>query len=148
MSPLGTVNKDPYGFKVYGSQEAEHMLFTVQGKKEKVLEFYRMWVFCQKCSFSETCPPPPFAEPRVCTKAYIRKYILTFILLNTQKKKEKIEQIINISEWWNYSRSHLILQTIKLLKPYIQRRLLWCYFCFPRGAKWLFNQSWRIETFS
>lgn len=33
------------------------MLFTVRGREEWVLEFYRTHMYCQKYSFTSTCPP-------------------------------------------------------------------------------------------
>lgn len=64
---LGGVNRYRYSLQVNRPQETQHMLFTVHGKVERVLRFYRRWVSCQIYSFSSTCPPLSRAEPRTYT---------------------------------------------------------------------------------
>lgn len=89
---FGGVNRYRYSLQVNRPQETQHMLFTVQGKVERVLRFYRRWVSCQIYSFSSTCPPLSRAEPRAYTHPLTRtgqcfhSRTTTFLLLNSREE--------------------------------------------------------------
>lgn len=154
---MGSLGIKHMALKFIGHKQLSTCCLLSRERKKKVLEFYRMWVFCQKYSFF----PPDLSTPffswanglHKSTYTYLQPHVQANAFRGAQQspaldsKKEKEQR----TEKWCYTRNHLVLLTTKYLFSIHTSSVFcfffkWCFSCFHCGVT--FNQSWRMEKFS